>query len=284
MSFLVCSRIGLSGNRLVGNVPSGFAHLNVLQYADLSNNFLTGSVSAVMFLPNLTTVYLDGNLFNDSSFSAISHPHCVLQFVYLHGNRFHEQLSDAYFASCASSLLHIDLSNNFLTGILPTSLCQNSSLLLLSIRNNQFSDFSLQCLYNSSLIWFDADQNNITHHWDYDQCRLAFSSRGAAACSLALLGMSNNLMTGTIADVLRCLSPCRQLQHLDFSLNRFSGVVSFLYPVSQRLYGHTDRLGQTVLYDPDHMREVGFTSLFSFSVVARAVLYSIMRVFCFWCC
>jgi hypothetical protein len=124
--------INLSGNKIVGQIPSNIGNLTNIEYLDLSNNLLNGDVSGeIGKLTNLVTLWLSFNQFNkiDIDFSRLA----SLRNLFLQNNNL-ETLPDNLFTIKQLEVLSLQ-GNKFKT--LPNSIGQLQNLKYLDISSNE---------------------------------------------------------------------------------------------------------------------------------------------------
>ncbi|KAK3221066.1 hypothetical protein Dsin_015036 [Dipteronia sinensis] len=152
-SFLNLLRLDLKTNKLSGSVPSNIGLLSKLQFLDLSTNDLNGTLP--LSLANLTQVYeldisrnnivgeIDAHFFPDgtgqSRTGLIGLKHFLLQENQL-GGRILEEIGNS------KLLTQIARDGNFLTGSIPVSLGNLSSLSIRRVAVNNLQDRFLQIL------------------------------------------------------------------------------------------------------------------------------------------
>ncbi|XP_052484406.1 receptor like protein 21-like [Gossypium raimondii] len=130
-SFL--ERLVLSNNGFEGFIPMEFCKLNSLDFLDLSQNHLSGSIPSCFNPPNI-------------------------EHVHLHGNRLRGPLSLAFYNSF--SLVTLDLRGNNLTGNIPKWIDTLSSLSVLLLKDNHFhGEVPVQLCKLHSLSIIDLSQN-----------------------------------------------------------------------------------------------------------------------------
>ena len=114
--------LALSNNKLYGSIPKSLPNLANLAYLDISSNDLTGIVDIDMFkkLKKLETLDLHANL--------------------LHGK----------VPVLPSSMQNLFISNNRLSGEIPSMICNITFLTILDISNNSLSGTIPSCLGNFS--------------------------------------------------------------------------------------------------------------------------------------
>ncbi|MCD7456969.1 hypothetical protein HAX54_033736 [Datura stramonium] len=127
-------RLKMSNNMLEGMLPSSFGDMKNLQCLDLSDNKLSGDLpidlarnGSKLFFLRLSNNLLGGEIFPAST--DIS----SFQYLYLDGNNFSGPISQKLSSAPLSSL---DLSNNNLSGNVPSWIGYIPSLTSLSLSNN----------------------------------------------------------------------------------------------------------------------------------------------------
>ncbi|KAF7006148.1 hypothetical protein CFC21_021213 [Triticum aestivum] len=119
---------------------------NHLQFLDLSNNNLPGSMPNWLFTNKTTLVYL--NLANNSlvgSLDLIGQPQTNLKQVNVSLNLVEGQLP-ANIGFMFPHLIILDVSRNTISGTIPPALC-NSSIQLMDLSNNRFTGKVPACLF-----------------------------------------------------------------------------------------------------------------------------------------
>jgi hypothetical protein len=141
-SFSQLSGLYLSNNHLTGSLPSEIGSLSQLGFLYLDRNQLSGAIpSSFSNLAKLVHLSLHRNHLKGSiTFQLTSFPR--LQQIFLHQNCFTGQL-DLLFSSNAlllssSNLLNLDLSDNLLSGSIPSSLFIAPHLQSISLSLNCF--------------------------------------------------------------------------------------------------------------------------------------------------
>ncbi|PSR96929.1 Leucine-rich repeat receptor protein kinase [Actinidia chinensis var. chinensis] len=136
-----------------------------------------------------------------------------LQGLVLSHNQFYGSLPDNL-GSVMPSLAKIDLSNNRLTGSLPSSIFGIKTLTFLDVSMNSFSgSISLVFGTTSSLLALNASNNLFS---------AAFGDSLSNLTTLSILDIHNNTITGSVPSSLSNLAA---LTYLDFSNNNFQGTV-----------------------------------------------------------
>ncbi|KDO50445.1 hypothetical protein CISIN_1g0052672mg [Citrus sinensis] len=185
--------LDLSENQIRGRIPSWMWDIGVhtLFRLDLSRNFLT----SIDHLPwkNLEFLTLDSNLLQGSLPNLPPH------------------------------MVQLSISNNSLTGEIPSSFCNLSSIQYLYLSNNSLSGQIPQCLGNSTLENLDLGMNNFQG---------TIPQTYAKGCNLTYLRLSGNHLEGPLPP---SLSNCVNLQVLDVGNNNLSGPIPECLGNSTRL-------------------------------------------------
>lgn len=180
------SMLSLSNSMFKGKLPS-FYGLSSLEFLDLQGNNLSGSITANKFNLGLEVLVLSSNSLEgpipkdwcglyslyvlDLSHNRLNGtvPMCLnsitdptsIRYLYLNGNRLNGHILDAFYNT--SSLLILDLSNNVLTGQIPTCIGNLNGLQALLLRGNQFhSQIPFQLCNLLHLSMFDLSYNNLS--------------------------------------------------------------------------------------------------------------------------
>ncbi|KAD3067383.1 hypothetical protein R6Q59_018549 [Mikania micrantha] len=185
--------LDLSSNKLTGNIPSGLCASNQLRILILQKNFLFGSIPEDLgTCSSLVRVRLGENYLNGSIPDGLVYlPELnllELQNNYLSGN-----LSDNRNPNSKPVRLNqLNLSNNQLSGPLPSSLLNFTSLQILSLAGNRFSG--------------------------------SIPGSIGQLHELLKLDVSGNSLSGEIPPDIRY---CAHLTNLDLSQNNLSGSIPF---------------------------------------------------------
>ncbi|KAK9221128.1 hypothetical protein WN944_009553 [Citrus x changshan-huyou] len=173
--------LDLSRNQIRGRIPSWMWDIGVhtLLVLDLSRNFLT----SIDHLPwkNLESLGLDSNLLQGSLPDLPPH------------------------------MVQFSISNNSLTGEIPSSFCNLSSIQYLDLSNNSLSGQIPHCLGNSTLFTLDLRMNNFQG---------SIPQTYAKGCNLAYLRLNGNHLEGPLPP---SLTNCVKLQFLNVGNNNLSG-------------------------------------------------------------
>ncbi len=175
--------IDLSDNRFSGSIPAAWGQLTLLASLNLSFNALSGTISSskLFLLPNLLTVNLRSNAFSGLLPRFDSSP--LLLDLDMSSNLFHGPL-DLFGANVGSSINIVNLSNNFLTGIIqPKSvIVRSASMSLLDISLNDFD-----CpypLFRTNLL---LQRSPCSHPWTFYATYLGYAIAIAVVLGVAFL-------------------------------------------------------------------------------------------------
>mmetsp|Transcript_18934 Transcript_18934/g.46896 ORF Transcript_18934/g.46896 Transcript_18934/m.46896 type:complete len:788 (-) Transcript_18934:651-3014(-) len=178
-------------NYISGEIPISIESLEKLVVLDVAYNFLAGGVIDVGQLTNLRQLHLDRNLFIGElpvSIGQLS----KLEILYLFGNAFEgtlDELSTSF--DRMTSITHLGIDRNRLSGTLPPSLSLLTNLRSLTLGNNTFA----------STIPVEL----------YKRCK-----------DLEVLDVADNSLSGTLASEIQLLT---NLHALFMEGNRLSGTL-----------------------------------------------------------
>ncbi|KAL3910311.1 MAG: hypothetical protein SGARI_002188, partial [Bacillariaceae sp.] len=203
--------LGLSDNLLVGSIPGSLAtglaaNLNTLS---LDGNMLTGDLTTLQRLRYLEFLYLNDNNFEGRLDHGLLMDMPHLLEVDLSSNQLSNEIPDYLFRM--SSLKVLDVSNNLLTGSLPSEVGRSangaSALKFASFRNNTLTKSIPASLMThlSGLTHFDVSFNGLT-----GDCPSAIGDM----TDLSYLFLSDNhlsMVGGTIPEHLQSLTLLREL-------------------------------------------------------------------------
>ncbi|XP_078173289.1 uncharacterized protein LOC144567108 [Carex rostrata] len=199
------SNLDLSTNLLRGKLPASLVHITKLRYMDLSNNRLEGKIP---FLPtSLKYLYLSNNSLSGQLRKNRKSPYKNKPIV-LNNNTVE---TVELFPCGLTSLYYLDLSSNSLSGQLPP--CWSNISGVVNLANNRLSGVvpsSLSCSVTLSVL--QLANNILTGEFPFD---LQFCS------ALQLLDLGENNFQGTIPDWVG--ESFQQLQILRLQSNLFSG-------------------------------------------------------------
>lgn len=176
----------LLNNFLFGPIPENLGNCETLSRVRLGQNFFSGSIPrGFLYLPQLSLMQLQNN--------------------YLSG-RFEEEDS-----TVSSELDEIDISNNHMSGSLPTSLGKFSGLKILLLSGNNFTGEIPQSLGQlKTILKLDLSRNNFSGK---------IPPEIGNCTSLAYLDLSRNQLTGPIPVQV---SQIQVLNYLNISWNHLS--------------------------------------------------------------
>ncbi|XP_057470501.1 receptor-like protein EIX1 [Actinidia eriantha] len=175
--------VDLSSNQLKGLIPDSFGNMISLVNLDLSLNQLEGGIP--------------------KSFSNLTH----LQKLFLRSNSLTEELPEFL---KGNSLQVLNLEGNKLSGTIPESIGQCSSLIRLFLGNNSLNGTVTRSIGQlSKLEHLDISSNRFTGHVPRVPSNVKF------------LYLSENMFSGSISFI--CTSMGVQLRYLDLSNNKLSG-------------------------------------------------------------
>jgi hypothetical protein len=147
-SLLSLETFNVGSNNLGGTIPPTLGGLTNLTLLSLSTNRLTGTLpSQLQEMLNLRLLDASNNVLNGPipNFSNFSN----LEEIYLEDNRLTGSLSDLLGESAMeglSSLKYLSLSQNQITGTLPSSICNLKKLIMLSLWSNDMTGQIPSCV------------------------------------------------------------------------------------------------------------------------------------------
>ncbi|XP_057426906.1 receptor-like protein EIX2 [Lotus japonicus] len=217
MSSLVS--LHLSRNRLSGPIPEAFRTMTSIKSLYLNDNNITSIPSWFVELKTLLYLGLSSNEFTTTkcSLSSILSNMCHLKGLYFSGNKFREESIAKYqLSGCNKYDLEVlHLSNNEISGRLPTWLGQLVNLEYLDLSSNFFSGpIPLSLGKLSKLRYLDMSKNKLDGGVLPDNI--------GQLVNLTNLDISSNNFVGVIPQTLGKLV---NLQGLDLSNNSFHGLV-----------------------------------------------------------
>ncbi|XP_050375004.1 phytosulfokine receptor 1 [Argentina anserina] len=204
--------LDLSGRRLIGNLSESLGKLEQLKTLNLSHNFLKSSLPVSLFqLPKLEHLDLSSNDFSGpipDDFNLPSILSLDISQNFLNGS-FPQSI-------CANStrLQVLKLAVNYLSGSLPPSLGNCSSLVDLCLLSNNLSGGVPEGIYQlKNLIRLTIQDNKFTG---------PLSENVGSLINLVRLDISTNWFSGTIPDIFHRL---QKLQYFVAHSNNFSGQI-----------------------------------------------------------
>ncbi|CAN1134276.1 Receptor-like protein 52 [Linum perenne] len=201
----------LSSCLLNGEFPETIFQVPSLELLDLRHNAFSGSIPSSLFaIPSLQKLQLSFNqlrgdipIIPSSSFMA---------YVDYSRNFFNGSIP-AEISNYLSLANFFSLSNNSLTGAIPTSICTAAFLGVLDLSNNKLNDTIPNCLMeniNNTLAVLNLRDNKLSGN---------IPDRFQESCSLETLDLSKNQLEGSFP---KSLSNCTSLKVLDLGNNRLS--------------------------------------------------------------
>ncbi|KAH9789960.1 Receptor-like protein 33 [Citrus sinensis] len=205
-SFLNLSRLGLSACK-ISKFPVILKTQLQLEWLDLSENQIHGRVPGWMWDVGIHTLsYLD--LSQNFLRSIKRLPWKNLKNLYLDSNLLRGRLLDL-----PPLMTIFSISNNYLTGEIPSSFCNLSSIQYLEMSNNSFSGQIPQCLVNSTVKFLDLRMNNFQG---------IIPQTYAKDCNLTFLKLNGNKLEGPLPP---SLINCFSLHVIDVGNNNLSGEI-----------------------------------------------------------
>ncbi|KAL3724169.1 hypothetical protein ACJRO7_036226 [Eucalyptus globulus] len=210
--------LDLSSNKLTGTIPPDLCSSNQLEILILLKNYLFGPIpEGLGTCSSLVRVRLGQNYLNGSIPSGFIYlPQ--LKLMELQSNYLSGTLSENGNSSSKPALLgQLNLSNNQLSGALPFSLANYSSIQILLLSGNQFSGPIPSSIDSTNigncnhLTFLDLSQNNLSGFIPPDISNIHI---------LNYLNVSRNHLSQTIP---KAIGNMKSLTTADFSFNDFSG-------------------------------------------------------------
>ncbi|XBI05605.1 hypothetical protein VPH35_133756 [Triticum aestivum] len=146
--------LDLSNNNLPGSMPNWlFTNEATLVYLDLANNSLVGSLDPIWEHQTNPEVYLD--LANNSLLGSLD-----LEHVNISLNQIEGQLP-ADIGLMFPNMKVLDVSHNIISGTIPPSLCSIGDISIMDLSNNKFAGEVPSCLFNCSAAILKLSNNNL---------------------------------------------------------------------------------------------------------------------------
>ncbi|KAL0694824.1 hypothetical protein Bca4012_062004 [Brassica carinata] len=196
--------MNLSVNSFQGNLPHSLGNMKKMYYLDLSHNGFYGKLprSLTMGCYSLQFLKLSDNKLSGHIFPEPTNL-TSLWVLTLDDNQFEGKIGEGL----PSRLAVLDLSNNYLTGVIPSWFGNFSSLSTLLMSNNLLEGPMPVSLFNMTISLLDLSANRLS---GYIPPRLNSYSR--------LLFLQDNNLSGSIPDAL-----LETVTILDLRNNRLSG-------------------------------------------------------------
>ncbi|KAJ6979731.1 receptor-like protein Cf-9 [Populus alba x Populus x berolinensis] len=220
----------LGGNNLHGNIPSIYSEGNSLTYLNFNGNQLKGAIpSSIINCVNLEFLDLGNNMIDDT-FPSFLETLPKLKVVILRSNKLHGSLKGPIVKDSFSKLQILDLSNNSLSGPLPTEYFNNFKAMMSIDQDMDYmrtKNVSTSYVFSVQLAWkglqtvFPKIQIALT---TLDLSRNKFTGKIPESLgklkSLKQLNLSHNSLIGCIQPSLGNLT---NLESLDLSSNLLAG-------------------------------------------------------------
>ncbi|RDX72849.1 LRR receptor-like serine/threonine-protein kinase GSO2, partial [Mucuna pruriens] len=208
------SILNLSMNNFDGSVPTSIGKMQLLNSLDLSHNSFSGELPEQLATGciSLQKLRLSNNLFhgNIPKFSSFTN----LVELFLNNNNLNCTLKEVLENLNGRGLMIIDLSNNLISGEIPSSIVKLSFVLILLMANNQLE----------GEIPFELSNLRMLFMLDLSQNRLSGSISHVNPSILRFLYLQKNAFSGSIPLTLLEGS---QLVTLDLRDNNFSGNIPY---------------------------------------------------------
>ncbi|XP_048131647.1 receptor-like protein 7 [Rhodamnia argentea] len=217
-------RLNLPHNRIRGTILSWMWNNSKesLNYIDLSHNLLTGFVNNQTDVPLPNLAYLDVS----------------------------SNLLETTLPIPPPSVMIYNISSNFLSGEVPTSICQVSSLVVLDLSNNALNGTLPPCLGSiAPLIYLNLARNKFSG---------MIPRVYPDGCALKMIDLRENRLGGTIP---RSLGNCGALEYLNLGSNEIND--TFPIWMSELAYLKVIGLQSNKFHGPveAHLSQLNFTSL-----------------------
>ncbi|CAN1168378.1 Receptor-like protein 6 [Linum perenne] len=215
------SELDLSDNNINGVVPRWIMESTTLVQLNLSHNNLVGfelhrfSFSRLQLLDKHDN-QLEGNFPSIPSSSYVDFSH----------NHFSGSFLTEFFNNQYTRLTFLSLSNNRLTGIIPTSICNHAGLEVVDFSNNYLNGTIPSCLSKdlNELSVLDLRRNMLSGN---------ILNTFQVSCALQTLDLSNNQLEGIFPE---SLENCTNLEVLDIGYNKISDVFPCIQGIKSSLH------------------------------------------------
>jgi len=135
----------LSNNSFEGQIPCG---LDLVEFVDLSDNSLSGSLPSCLNLRFVQYLHLQGNKLTGPIPKAVFNSSSLLTLMDLRDNSFFASIPDEI--SALSKLRILLLRGNYFSGIIPNQLCWLNRIGIMDLFKNSLSGTISHCFYNMS--------------------------------------------------------------------------------------------------------------------------------------
>ncbi|KAJ8898965.1 hypothetical protein K2173_008466 [Erythroxylum novogranatense] len=198
--------LDLSDNQINGSVPHWIWKIGngFLNHLNLSKNLLTKLEQPYSF-PSLSVLDLHLNQLHGK----IPPPPPSAVYIDYSSNKFNSDIPQEVDLSAA---VFFSASNNSLTGAVPKSICNATSLQALHLSSNKLNGTIPECLIETNLRVLNLGRNNFIG---------SIPNRFQDSCGLRTLDLSGNRLVGTIPG---SVANCTDLEVLDMGNNQINDV------------------------------------------------------------
>ncbi|CAN1184525.1 Receptor-like protein 43 [Linum perenne] len=211
--------LNLSAGSFFGQVPASFSRMTSLVGLDLSKTSFNGVLPpSIGNLENLSWIDISKSNFIGTIPKTLNQSR--LAWLDLSDNNINGVVPRWIPESTSLSL-----SNNSLTGPIPTSICNFANLEVLDLSDNHLNDIIPDCLIENTktLLVLDLSGNKLSGD---------IPNIFQAPCSLETLDLNNNQFQGRVP---KSLESCKALQVLDLGNNKISDVFPCLGRINSSL-------------------------------------------------
>ncbi|CDY19190.1 BnaC05g13910D [Brassica napus] len=225
--------LDLASNNLYGPIPEDISRFLKLEFIDLSNNSFTGLIPGSM--PELVSLKILDLSYNKLEGQVPSFLWRISQLTLSHN--FFSSFEELPQAVVSGRPVQFDLGSNALHGSLPRWICKRASLIFLDLSNNHLSGSIPSCLMNctASLGVIILRNNNLSGF---------LPDIFTNATKLRSLDVSRNQLSGKLP---KSLINCTSMEYLNLKGNKFKdtfpswlsslGSLSVLFLGSNAFYG-----------------------------------------------